>query len=105
MSEDYSYQSGFGNEFASEDARCPGALPEGRNNPQKVGGGMKSRGDVILYLSLPGEVWAVCRAAQRHRLHGPEGEQPEVLAVQGPPLSQAPALQTLPSPVKCKPLT
>lgn len=31
---DYRYQSGFGNEFASEDPRCPGALPEGQNNPQ-----------------------------------------------------------------------
>jgi len=31
---DYNYQSGFGNEFASEDPRCPGALPEGQNNPQ-----------------------------------------------------------------------
>ncbi len=28
------YMSGFGNEFASEDPRCPGALPEGRNCPQ-----------------------------------------------------------------------
>jgi len=36
MSEDYSYQSGFGNEFATEDSRCPGSLPEGMNNPQKV---------------------------------------------------------------------
>jgi len=36
MIKDYIYQSGFGNEFASEDPRCPGALPKGRNNPQKV---------------------------------------------------------------------
>uniref|UniRef100_A0AAY4APQ3 Homogentisate 1,2-dioxygenase n=1 Tax=Denticeps clupeoides TaxID=299321 RepID=A0AAY4APQ3_9TELE len=28
------YLSGFGNEFASEDPRCPSALPEGQNNPQ-----------------------------------------------------------------------
>ncbi|XP_063150674.1 homogentisate 1,2-dioxygenase isoform X2 [Candoia aspera] len=28
------YMSGFGNEFSSEDPRCPGALPEGQNNPQ-----------------------------------------------------------------------
>ncbi|TSK98502.1 Homogentisate 1,2-dioxygenase [Bagarius yarrelli] len=28
------YLSGFGNEFVSEDPRCPGALPEGQNNPQ-----------------------------------------------------------------------
>ena len=35
MSEDYKYQSGFGNEFASEDPRCPGSLPHGQNNPQK----------------------------------------------------------------------
>ena len=31
----FQYQSGFGNEFASEDPRCPGALPEGQNSPQK----------------------------------------------------------------------
>jgi homogentisate 1,2-dioxygenase len=31
----FQYQSGFGNEFASEDPRCPGALPEGMNAPQK----------------------------------------------------------------------
>lgn len=28
------YLTGFGNEFASEDPRCPGALPEGQNTPQ-----------------------------------------------------------------------
>ncbi|XP_014744373.1 PREDICTED: homogentisate 1,2-dioxygenase isoform X1 [Sturnus vulgaris] len=28
------YMSGFGNEHISEDPRCPGALPEGQNNPQ-----------------------------------------------------------------------
>jgi homogentisate 1,2-dioxygenase len=32
------YQSGFGNEFASE--AVPGALPEGRNSPQKVAHGL-----------------------------------------------------------------
>jgi len=32
--EELRYQSGFGNEFASCDPRCPGALPEGQNNPQ-----------------------------------------------------------------------
>ena len=40
MSGDYQYQSGFGNEFASEDARCPGSLPQGQNNPQKVSLGL-----------------------------------------------------------------
>jgi len=30
-----SYLSGFGNEFATEDPRCPGSLPEGQNSPQK----------------------------------------------------------------------
>lgn len=29
------YMSGFGNEFASEDPRCPGALPKGQNSPQQ----------------------------------------------------------------------
>ncbi len=33
--------SGFGNEFSSEDPRCPGALPEGgRNNPQRCAYGL-----------------------------------------------------------------
>lgn len=27
--------TGFGNEFASEDPRCPGSLPKSQNNPQK----------------------------------------------------------------------
>merc|ERR1712227_228941 len=40
MSGDYQYQSGFGNEFASEDARCPGSLPQGQNNPQRVNLGL-----------------------------------------------------------------
>ena len=34
MASDYDYQSGFGNEFSSEDPRCAGSLPEGQNNPQ-----------------------------------------------------------------------
>jgi len=32
---DYKYQHGFGNDFESEDPRCPGAVPHGQNNPQK----------------------------------------------------------------------
>merc|ERR1711963_475480 len=34
------YMSGFDNEFATEDPRCPGALPEGQNNPQKCAYGL-----------------------------------------------------------------
>lgn len=34
------YLSGFGNEFASEDPKCPGALPEGQNNPQRCSYGL-----------------------------------------------------------------
>jgi homogentisate 1,2-dioxygenase len=34
MATDYRYQSGFGNEFATE--AVPGALPEGRNSPQRA---------------------------------------------------------------------
>ncbi|XP_046405925.1 homogentisate 1,2-dioxygenase isoform X2 [Ischnura elegans] len=34
------YQSGFANEFASEDPRCPNSLPEGQNNPQKCAYGL-----------------------------------------------------------------
>lgn len=32
---DLQYMCGFGNEFQSEDARCPGSLPEKQNTPQK----------------------------------------------------------------------
>ena len=32
------YQSGFGNEFATE--ALPGSLPEGRNSPQRVARGL-----------------------------------------------------------------
>ncbi|HEY0178031.1 MAG TPA: homogentisate 1,2-dioxygenase, partial [Dokdonella sp.] len=32
------YQSGFGNEFASE--AVPGTLPQGRNSPQRVAHGL-----------------------------------------------------------------
>ncbi|XP_012284816.1 homogentisate 1,2-dioxygenase [Orussus abietinus] len=35
MRDDLKYLTGFGCEFASEDERCPGALPVGQNNPQK----------------------------------------------------------------------
>uniref|UniRef100_T1PEH7 Homogentisate 1,2-dioxygenase n=1 Tax=Musca domestica TaxID=7370 RepID=T1PEH7_MUSDO len=34
MSE-YKYMCGFGSHFSSEDPRCPNALPEGQNTPQK----------------------------------------------------------------------
>uniref|UniRef100_A0A0B6Z789 Homogentisate 1,2-dioxygenase n=1 Tax=Arion vulgaris TaxID=1028688 RepID=A0A0B6Z789_9EUPU len=35
MATELKYLSGFGNEFATEDPRCVGALPESQNNPQK----------------------------------------------------------------------
>ncbi|KAH7723819.1 homogentisate 1,2-dioxygenase-like isoform X1 [Aphelenchoides avenae] len=38
MAQDFSklaYQTGFGNEFASTDPRCPDALPVGQNSPQQ----------------------------------------------------------------------
>lgn len=34
MWEDLKYLTGFGNEFASEDPRCPNSLPVGKNSPQ-----------------------------------------------------------------------
>ena len=36
----FQYMYGFGNEFQSEDPRCPGALPEFQNNPQKCAYGL-----------------------------------------------------------------
>ena len=35
---DLRYQSGFGNQFVSE--AVPGALPQGRNSPQRVAHGL-----------------------------------------------------------------
>ncbi|XP_022188930.1 homogentisate 1,2-dioxygenase-like [Nilaparvata lugens] len=35
MSSELKYLCGFGNEFSSEDPRCPGALPKKQNSPQK----------------------------------------------------------------------
>ncbi|OXU17585.1 hypothetical protein TSAR_014480 [Trichomalopsis sarcophagae] len=35
MKDELKYLTGFGNEFSSEDERCPGALPVGQNSPQK----------------------------------------------------------------------
>lgn len=34
------YLSGFGSHFSSEDPRCPNALPEGQNSPQKCAYGL-----------------------------------------------------------------
>lgn len=34
------YLSGFGSHFSSEDSRCPNALPEGQNSPQKCAYGL-----------------------------------------------------------------
>ncbi|XP_022245305.1 homogentisate 1,2-dioxygenase-like [Limulus polyphemus] len=36
------YLSGFGNEFQSEDPRCPGALPKKQNSPQQCPYGLYS---------------------------------------------------------------
>jgi homogentisate 1,2-dioxygenase len=35
-----SYLTGFGNEFSSEDARCPNSLPADQNSPQKCAYGL-----------------------------------------------------------------
>lgn len=37
---EYKYLSGFGSHFSSEDSRCPNALPEGQNSPQKCAYGL-----------------------------------------------------------------
>ena len=48
------YQSGFGNQFASE--AVPGALPQGRNSPQRAPHG-------LYYGVQPGAVTATAPAA------------------------------------------
>lgn len=37
---EYKYLSGFGSHFSTEDPRCPNALPEGQNSPQKCAYGL-----------------------------------------------------------------
>ena len=46
MSE-YEYQSGFRNEFASEDKNFPNSLPRGQNNPQ-VGPNFTENIDLVM---------------------------------------------------------
>lgn len=52
----FSYQSGFGNEFATE--ALPGALPKGQNSPQKVAYGLYAE-------QLSGTAFTVPRVANR----------------------------------------
>ena len=66
------YQSGFGNQFSTE--AMPGALPEGRNCPQRAA------------------VRALCRADLGHRLHGRPPREPPHLDLPHPALGGAQAL-------------
>ena len=52
------YQRGFGNEFASEDARCPRALPPDQNSPQKCAYGLYAE-------QISGTAFTVPRATNR----------------------------------------
>src|SRR3546814_4085111 len=51
------YQSGFGNEFATE--AVPGALPQGRNSPQKVAHGLYAE-------QLSGTAFTAPRRSEEH---------------------------------------
>ncbi len=66
------YMSGFGNEFATE--AVPGALPVGRNSPQRV------------------RVRPLRRAAVGHRVHRAAQPQPALVAVSGAAGRRAPAV-------------
>ncbi|XP_065167949.1 homogentisate 1,2-dioxygenase [Atheta coriaria] len=56
--DNYKYLSGFGSEFVSEDPRCPGALPEGQNSPQKCPYGLYAE-------QLSGSAFTAPRAENR----------------------------------------
>ena len=56
------YQSGFGNEFASE--AVPGALPQGRNSPQRAPRGLYAE-------LLSGTAFTAPRASQPPHLDVP----------------------------------
>ncbi|MDE2459931.1 MAG: homogentisate 1,2-dioxygenase, partial [Gammaproteobacteria bacterium] len=56
MAQALSYQSGFGNEFATE--ALPGALPVGQNSPQKVPYGLYAE-------QFSGTAFTAPRAANR----------------------------------------
>ncbi|KAJ8680617.1 hypothetical protein QAD02_016404 [Eretmocerus hayati] len=58
MKDDLKYSSGFGNEFSSEDERCPGALPVGQNSPQKCPYGLYAE-------QLSGTAFTVSRLENR----------------------------------------
>ncbi|KAI6238633.1 Homogentisate 1,2-dioxygenase [Aphelenchoides fujianensis] len=52
------YLEGFGNEFVSEDARCPGAVPRAQNSPQECPHGLYAE-------QLSGTAFTAPRAANR----------------------------------------
>ncbi|KAI6233466.1 Homogentisate 1,2-dioxygenase [Aphelenchoides fujianensis] len=52
------YLEGFGNEFTSEDARCPGAVPRAQNSPQECPHGLYAE-------QLSGTAFTAPRAANR----------------------------------------
>lgn len=54
------YLTGFGSEFATEDPRCPGSLPEGQNNPQVCPYGLYAE-------QLSGTAFTAPRASNRRR--------------------------------------
>ncbi|MEA3064898.1 MAG: homogentisate 1,2-dioxygenase [Sphingomonadales bacterium] len=85
MSSD-NYLSGFGNHFATE--AVPGALPEGRNSPQKPAFGLYAE-------QLSGTAFTAPRAENRrswlYRLR-PSAEHPPYRPYQGAPLFTAAAL-------------
>ena len=66
------YQSGFGNEFATE--AVAGALPQGQNSPQKVA------------------VRPLCRASQRDAVHRAARDESPLVAVSHPSVGGAPAV-------------
>ena len=73
---DLRYQSGFGNEFATE--AVPGALPKGQNAPQNASAGSlhgavqrhgvhRARGTEPAHLDLPHSAFGDARALRRNR--------------------------------------
>jgi homogentisate 1,2-dioxygenase len=89
MSDDTSYMSGFGNHFATE--AVPGALPQGRNSPQRPPFGLYAE-------QLSGTAFTAPRAENRrswlYRIR-PSAEHPPYRAFDGAPLFAADLTQAL----------
>lgn len=82
--------TGFGNEFASEDPRCPGSLPVGQNSPQVCPYGLYA--EQVSGSAFTGKFHKIPNiliSKSYYLLDSPKGVESSFLVVPNPPFSFA----------------